>query len=256
MRKKIVAGNWKMNLNAEEASNLVNGVCTALENIKLDESIHIVFGPPAPYLPLVKSMIPSILTETALVAAQNCHSEPKGAYTGEVAASMLSDIACDYVILGHSERRKYFKEDNELLNKKVQQALANDLEVIFCCGESLEQRNAGVLFDVVKDQLTAIFDLSEEDFKKVVIAYEPVWAIGTGVTASPEQAQEMHAYIRKLIAEQYSEAIAENTTILYGGSVKPANAVELFANADVDGGLVGGASLKDADFVDIIKAIV
>ncbi len=189
------------------------------------------------------------------VGAQNCHQEDAGAYTGEISASMLKSLGTEYVILGHSERREYFGENDALIAVKLGKVLQQGMLPIYCCGEKLEIREAGTHVDLVSKQLAdSIFTLSEEDFRKVVIAYEPVWAIGTGKTASPEQAQEMHAAIRGLIAKQYNEEVAEATTILYGGSVKPANAQELFAQPDVDGGLIGGASLKPDDFIAIINS--
>lgn len=186
------------------------------------------------------------------VAAQNMNENKNGAFTGEISAGMLTSVGVKTVILGHSERRSIYKETNEVLAKKVDAALENDMEVIFCCGEELKERKDGRHFDVVKEQLEkGLFHVSEDKWNKIVIAYEPVWAIGTGETASPEQAQEMHAFIRKTIAEKYGEGVAENVAILYGGSVKPANAKEIFAKKDVDGGLIGGASLKAEDFLTI-----
>ena len=189
------------------------------------------------------------------ISAQNCATEEKGAYTGEVSAKMIKSTGADYTIIGHSERRSYYNENSEILFQKVNQAIENDLKVIFCCGENLEEREAEKHKETVEKQLEeVVFKLSENDFEKIVIAYEPVWAIGTGRTATSEQAQEMHAYIRILIKEKFDEEIAENTSILYGGSCKPSNAKELFENKDVDGGLIGGASLKTKDFLDIINS--
>lgn len=186
--------------------------------------------------------------------AQNCHQAESGAYTGEVSASMIKSVGAQYVILGHSERRQYFAENNELLAKKTDAVIANGLKPIFCIGETLEERNNKIHFDVIKRQLTeGIFHLTGEDFAKVVLAYEPVWAIGTGVTASPEQAQEVHAFIRKQVEERYGDEMADNTTILYGGSCNAKNAPELFSQSDIDGGLIGGASLKSRDFTEIVK---
>jgi len=188
------------------------------------------------------------------VGAQNAHQAESGAYTGEVSAKMLKSVGVEYVILGHSERRQYFGETNELLAKKTDTALANDLKPIFCIGETLQERESNVHFQVIKDQLIeGVFHLDAANFAKLVIAYEPVWAIGTGVTASSDQAQEIHAFIRKEIAAKYSQQVADDTTILYGGSCNPKNAPELFAQADIDGGLIGGASLKSRDFVDILR---
>ncbi|MEM9930704.1 MAG: triose-phosphate isomerase, partial [Bacteroidota bacterium] len=212
-----------------------------------------VFG--VPYIQLQNIKALTAQQSNFFVAAQNCHQEESGAYTAEIAPGMLSAIGVDYVILGHSERRDYFGETDAVVAKKVEKVLAHGMAPIYCCGEKLDIREAGQHEQLVGDQIKeALFNLSAEDFAKVVIAYEPVWAIGTGVTASPEQAQEMHAFIRGLIANQYGQAIADNTTILYGGSMKPANAADLIAKPDVDGGLVGGASLKADMFSEIIAA--
>ena len=249
-RKLIVAGNWKMNKTYEEGRQLAHSV---MDKLQPSENL-VILGVPFILLKGVSLVTNDI--SNVFIAAQDCHQEDAGAYTGEVSAAMVRSAGADYVILGHSERRQYFEEGDELLAKKVDQALKEDLKPIFCCGEQLPIREAGTHVEHVAAQLKGgLFHLSEEAFSDVVIAYEPVWAIGTGKTASPEQAQEMHAAIRKLIAEQYSEATAEATTILYGGSVKPANASELFAQPDVDGGLVGGASLKVDDFVAIVRAL-
>ena len=248
-RKNIVAGNWKMNKNYQEGSELAQAIVNKLS----PTSTHVVFGTPYIHLRNVSKTTSGI--SNVHLAAQNCHQEEKGAYTGEISAAMLASVPVDYVILGHSERREYFGEDAALLAQKVDIVLANGMQPIFCCGEKLEIREANGQEALVGAQIKdALFHLSAEAFSKIVIAYEPVWAIGTGVTASPEQAQEMHAFIRGLIREKYGETIADETTILYGGSVKPANAKELFANPDVDGGLVGGASLKADDFIAIINS--
>ncbi|PID92491.1 MAG: triose-phosphate isomerase [Bacteroidetes bacterium] len=248
MRKKIVAGNWKMNTLLQDGMELAKAV-EKLEQQKSSDALVIV-APPYTHLSNVKSVISRVK-----LSAQNCASESSGAYTGEVAPSMLVSAGVEYVILGHSERRSYYHEDNELLNKKVKLALSEGLKPIFCCGEVLEERESGKLFDVIREQLElGLKGLSREDMAKVVIAYEPVWAIGTGVVASPDQAQEMHKFIRDLLAELFDEAVAEETSILYGGSCKPSNAAELFANPDVDGGLIGGASLKAEDFLAIVNA--
>ena len=211
----------------------------------------------APSYPLLATISPIVATHPQIfLAAQNMHEAEKGAYTGEVSASMLKSVGCTHVILGHSERRQYFGEDNALLAKKVDQALSHGLKVIFCIGETLEQREANQTLAVNATQLSeGTFHLSADQYKELIIAYEPVWAIGTGKTASPEQAQEVHAAIRTQSAQQYGQATADHTSILYGGSVKPANAEQLFAQADIDGGLVGGASLKSADFMAIIQAL-
>lgn len=248
MSRKMIAGNWKMNTLPEEGEALVKAV---VSNNTPD--CKVVFGVPYIQLTNVKQLLAG--KENFYVAAQNCHQEDKGAYTAEVSAPMLAAIGVDYVILGHSERRDYYGETDAVVAQKVRKVLDNGMLPIYCCGEKLEVREAGNHEQLVGDQIKeALFGLSPEDFSKVVIAYEPVWAIGTGVTASPEQAQEMHAYIRGLISAKYGNEIAENTTILYGGSMKPANAADLIAKQDVDGGLVGGASLKSDLFGQIIDA--
>ncbi len=251
MRKKIVAGNWKMNKTLEEGKALASEVVN-MAGSEVSSDVKLILCPPYVYLTSV-----SKLTEGSNVGvgAQNCHTKESGAYTGEISAPMLADIGIQYVILGHSERREYFNETNAQLAEKVNIALKNNIVPIFCCGETLPQREKGIHIDFVKQQLTeSLFHLSEEDFKKIVIAYEPIWAIGTGVTASSAQAQEMHAEIRKHLASNYGQAVADETSILYGGSCKPDNAQELFACPDVDGGLIGGASLKSRDFIDIAKS--
>ena len=250
MRTKIVAGNWKMNLTFEEADDLVNEITEYLTDHGSD--VGVIVCPPACYLELASDMA----SETYLhVGAQNISEHESGAYTGEISAAMLASMEIDYSIIGHSERRKYFNESHETLAAKVNMALKNKINPIFCCGEQSADRQQGKQYDVVKNQLTeSLFHLNKTDFGNVVIAYEPVWAIGTGVNATPEQAQEMHAYIRGLIREKYDEKVAENTTILYGGSCNAKNAKELFANQDVDGGLIGGASLKAEDFIAIINS--
>lgn len=251
MRTKIVAGNWKMNLDFTEAEELLTGISEQLEAEGLPD-VTVVICPPAVYLEMANDFAEDGGFYTG---AQNLSDKTSGAYTGEISATMIQSVGADFVIVGHSERRAYFNETDELLKAKVHQAIRHDLVPIFCCGEVLEERNNGSHFEVVKRQLDiSLFDLSEEDFGSVVIAYEPVWAIGTGVTASPDQAQEMHAYIRKLVAEKYGQEVAEETTILYGGSCNEKNAAELFGQADVDGGLIGGASLKVDSFIGIIKA--
>ncbi len=251
MRKKIVAGNWKMNLDKTEAQSLVDGVVKLSKD--LPEGVELVFCPSYVHIPMVKEKIKG--SKNLALASQNCSKEEKGAFTGEISASMLKSYGVDYVVLGHSERREYFQETHEELAQKVDLALANDLKVIFCCGEVLEQRESNQQETVVLEQLEeSLFHLSAEQFANVVIAYEPVWAIGTGKTASSEQAQEIHAFIRQTIADKYDDEVAQNTTIQYGGSCKPSNAKELFAQEDVDGGLIGGASLKAEDFVAIGKS--
>ncbi len=257
MRNKIIAGNWKMNLSLSNAKELTTEVVKKVQALKLSKEVKVVFGPSAPYLESVVSLIPKSAKENVSVSAQNCHEAEKGAYTGEMAASMIKEIGCEYVILGHSERRKYFLENNSLLKEKVDRALNAGLKVIFCCGETLEEREANKQFVVSQFQLeNTVFKLTEKEFKNIVIAYEPVWAIGTGKTASPEQAEEIHKFIRKITADKFGKEVADELTILYGGSVKPANAKELFSKPNVDGGLIGGASLKSDDFISIIKEIL
>ena len=249
-RKQIVAGNWKMNMNFDEGRDLAISIIRKLGPLQAD----VVFCPPFIHLNYQSVLIKGI--ERLHLGAQNCSQHLKGAYTGEVSASMLKSVGCAFVILGHSERREYFKEDGELLSKKVDAVLSNGLKVIFCFGEKLDVRESGGQEKVVESQIrNGLFHLNNDQFAQVVLAYEPVWAIGTGKTASPEQAQEMHHFIRGLIAEKYGEQIADQTTILYGGSVKPSNAKEIFQQPDVDGGLIGGASLKASDFVEIINSL-
>lgn len=251
MRKKIVAGNWKMNKTLEEGQALASEVVN-MAGSEVSSDVKLILCTPYVYLTAVKK-----LTEGSSVGvgAQNCHTKESGAYTGEISAPMLADIDVQYVILGHSERREYFNETNEQLAEKVNIALKNNIIPVFCCGETLPQREKGIHVEFVKQQLTeSLFHLSEEDFRKIIIAYEPIWAIGTGVTASSAQAQEMHAEIRKHLASKYGQSVADDTSILYGGSCKPDNAEELFACPDVDGGLIGGASLKSRDFIDIAKS--
>ncbi len=248
MRQKIVAGNWKMNTLLEDGLQLAKAVDNSASE-KTSDALMII-APPFTHLSEAKK----VLTEVRL-AAQNCSSEESGAYTGEVSVDMIKSTGAEYVIIGHSERREYFKEDDALLAKKAKLVLSRGLNPIFCIGEVLEEREDEKHFDVVASQLkNGLFDLNKDQFLKVVIAYEPVWAIGTGKTASPDQAQEMHAFIRKQILENYDEETANETTILYGGSCKPGNAKELFANPDVDGSIIGGASLKAEDFIQIVNA--
>jgi len=245
----MVAGNWKMNTTPTEGLALAQEIISAAGT----PPTKVVFGVPAIQLMQIKEL--TAKHEGYYVAAQNMHQEDGGAYTGELSAAMLADAGIEYVILGHSERRDYFGEDDHLINTKINKALDAGLLPIYCCGEKLDIREAGNHEMVVGKQIeAALASLSPDQMEKVVIAYEPVWAIGTGVTASPEQAQEMHAFIRRMIGNSFGESIAENTSILYGGSVKPANAEELFSMPDVDGGLVGGASLTAANFVPVIQA--
>jgi len=250
MRKRIVAGNWKMNTSLEEGIALAKSINEEVKASK--EYIGVVIAPPFTHLTSVKEVIN---TERICLAAQNCAAEAKGAYTGEVSASMLKSLGVKAIIIGHSERRAYYGETNEILNKKVKLTLSESLKAIYCCGETLEERESGKLFEIINSQIVdGLFNLSNEEIENVIIAYEPVWAIGTGVTASSDQAQEMHAFIRNLVNQKYGGKIANEVKILYGGSVKPDNASEIFGKEDVDGGLIGGASLKTSDFLSIINA--
>lgn len=250
MRKNIVAGNWKMNLNREEGIKLVEEVISLVSS---DNNVEVVFSPPFLYLHKVNKMCAN--DNLLQTASQNISHNESGAFTGEVSAQMVNSLNVKYTILGHSERREYFNETNIELKQKVDLSLKNNLKIIFCCGESLNQRESGVHFDWIKQQLTeSVFHLIEKEFEKVVIAYEPIWAIGTGVTASSDQAEEIHQFVRNVITEKYNENIAENTSILYGGSCNPTNAKELFSKKNIDGGLIGGASLNAENFTRIIKS--
>lgn len=250
MRQNIVAGNWKMNKTFEEGLDLAKGVMEKTAG----NGKQVILCTPFIHLQAVAALTKD--ADNIAVAAQNCYTKESGAYTGETSVPMLSSIGVEYVVIGHSERRAYFGESHEFLAEKVNVILAGGLKPIFCCGEPLEVREAGTFVEFVATQLKdSLFHLSAEEFAKVVIAYEPIWAIGTGVTASPEQAQATHQALRAVIAGQYGETVANDTTILYGGSVKPNNADELFSCPDVDGGLVGGASLTVENFVPIIEAI-
>jgi triosephosphate isomerase (TIM) len=252
MRKQIVAGNWKMNKTAEEALILASEVVNMVKD-EVNTDVQVIIAPPAVYLSTLQKY-----TETVAnigIAAQNCSNKASGAYTGEISASMLKSIGVTHVILGHSERRQYFNETNEQLAEKVNIVLENALTPIFCCGETLELRQGEGFLEFVASQLTdSLFHLSTEELLKVVIAYEPIWAIGTGLTASSEQAQEMHAYLRGHLATKYGQEVADSVSILYGGSCNEKNAQELFACPDVDGGLIGGASLKSREFTNIAKS--
>ncbi|UZH54394.1 triose-phosphate isomerase [Salinimicrobium tongyeongense] len=249
MRDKIVAGNWKMNNDLAQTEDLLSNI---KKLYKENREVRVIV---APAFTNLHHAFESLRDSPIDVAAQNMNEHKEGAYTGEVSAQMLSSIGIKIVILGHSERRAIFNETDALLAKKVDAALENDMEVIFCCGEELSERKGEKHFEVVKSQLeNGLFHVAEGQWSKIVIAYEPVWAIGTGETASPEQAQEMHAFIRKTIAEKFGSELANKVAILYGGSVKPANAQEIFAKEDVDGGLIGGASLKAEDFIAIAEA--
>lgn len=249
MRKNIVAGNWKMNMDLNQSLDLAKSIVSKVSEIK---DVDVIVAPTFPNLYPVNEILKD---SNVKLSAQNAHFEESGAYTGEVSVEMLESVGAETVIIGHSERRAIFGESHELLAQKSSKVVKAGLQLMFCFGEVLEDRKADKHFDVVKTQLEdSVFQLNAEDFKHVVLAYEPVWAIGTGETASPEQAQEMHAFIRKLLAEKYGNDTAENTSILYGGSVKPNNAKEIFSKPDVDGGLIGGASLKADDFVSIVSA--
>ena len=250
MRKNVVAGNWKMNTTLQEGVKLATEVNEALKNV--DAKCDVVICVPFTHLASVNAVIdPAKLG----LGAENCADHVKGAYTGEISAPMVASTGATYVILGHSERRQYYGETSETLKEKVNLVLANNLTPIFCIGEVLEQRENGSYLEVVKTQIEeALFDLSAEDFSKLILAYEPVWAIGTGKTATDDQAQEMHAFIRGVIAEKYGKEVADNTSILYGGSCKPSNAKALFAKPDVDGGLIGGAALEAESFMGIVTA--
>ena len=250
MRKKIVAGNWKMNMNLQDGVALAKELNDTLTAQKPNCGVIIC----TPFIHLAS--IAQFLDQSVIgLGAENCADKEKGAYTGEVSAEMVKSTGAQYVIIGHSERRGYCNDTPEVLKKKVLLALKNGLKVIFCIGESLEEREANKQNEVVKAELEgSVFNLSAEEFKNIIVAYEPIWAIGTGKTATADQAEEIHAYIRSVIADKYGKEVADDTTILYGGSCKASNAPELFAKPDIDGGLIGGASLKAADFKGIIDA--
>ncbi len=253
MRKQIVAGNWKMNNDDAESKLLVKQIKKSIKRLPLRGTRVLV----APTFVNLKTVVKKSKKSKIEVVAQNMHQETNGAFTGEVSAKMLKSIGVETVLIGHSERRTLFGETNAVLASKVDAAIANKMELIFCFGEQLEDRKSGKHFDVVKQQLQeGLFHLESASWNQIVLAYEPVWAIGTGETASPEQAQEMHAFVRNLLEETYTTALAQNTSILYGGSVKPSNAKEIFSKEDVDGGLIGGAALQAQDFTAIIKAIL
>jgi triosephosphate isomerase len=252
MRKQIAAANWKMNLTLQQANELLDEIVS--KNIVLSQNQEAVFGVPFPYLLLAKDKVKN--SKGFFVAAQNCYIKESGAFTGEVSAAMLSSLEIKYVIIGHSERREYFSEDNFTLAKKVDVCLKNNLKPIFCCGESIEIRESETQNKYVETQLKeSLFHLDSSLIKNLVIAYEPIWAIGTGKTATAEQAQEMHAHIRNVLSQKYGNEIAQGISILYGGSVKAGNAKEIFGKKDVDGGLVGGASLNASEFAEIIKSL-
>lgn len=252
MRKQIAAANWKMNLTVEKAQSLLDDILK--EGITPAENQQVVFAVPFPYLMTANEALGK--RERYAVAAQNCSNKKNGAYTGEVSVEMLKSIGIDYCVVGHSERREYYGEIDEILQQKLVLCLDSDITPIFCCGEALDIREKGKQNEFVEKQLEkALFDFSASEMKKIVIAYEPIWAIGTGKTATAEQAQQMHAFIRSVLAGKWGQDVADDVTILYGGSVKGNNAEELFSSPDVDGGLVGGASLNAAEFVQIIKAL-
>ena len=249
MRKKIVAGNWKMNKNYQDALDLAKEITAAPSA----DGVEIILCPPFTHLKSVTDI--TVSNKRIRTGAQNCHHESKGAFTGEVSAEMIKSVGATYIIIGHSERREYFKETNIMLASKLDLALANDLLPVFCCGEPLKIREKGTHVNYVSKQLKeSLFHLTAEQITQVVIAYEPIWAIGTGLTASPEQAQDMHAAIRRVISRKFGKRIAGKIPILYGGSCNPGNAATLFALPDVDGGLIGGASLKAGDFMAIVHS--
>lgn len=250
-RKKIVAGNWKMNLDYQQGISLFSEIVN-MANDELIGNQGVVVCTPFIHLHSVAQLAGS--TSRVGVGGQNIHFQESGAYTGEISAAQLKSTGANYVILGHSERRAYFHEDDAVLSKKVDAALKHGLTPIFCIGETQEERESDRYFDVIRTQLEkGVFHLADGQFSRIILAYEPVWAIGTGLTATPEQAQEVHAFIRNEVASHYNQEVANRTTILYGGSCNPKNAPELFAQGDIDGGLIGGASLKSRDFIDIAK---
>lgn len=248
MRQKIIAGNWKMNLDIDQGKELLISILDS----EVDKSVQTIIAPPYIHLNGFKRMLSH--TNIAL-AAQNCHQQDEGAYTGEVSVGMLKSVGVEYVILGHSERREYFKEDSLSISFKVTNVIKHGLRPIYCCGETLSERKDREHFNAIEQQIKeGLFQLNEMELLNCVVAYEPVWAIGTGETATPEQAQEVHAHIRKIISKEYGEMVANNISILYGGSVKPDNAVDLFNRPDIDGGLIGGASLKAESFATLTQS--
>jgi triosephosphate isomerase len=250
MRKKVVAGNWKMYNDLTESQNLITKLTSGLSNLKIN--CDVIICPPFTSLSEANTLIKNTIVK---LGAQNVYFEESGAFTGEISPSMLKSVGCEYVIIGHSERRTIFKETDETINKKIIKALEHKLKVIFCVGETLEQREKEITMDVIKNQASeGLKNITGEMLSEIIIAYEPVWAIGTGRNATPQQAQDVHSYIRKLIADKYSDKTAENLTIQYGGSVKPDNAKDLLSQQDIDGALVGGACLKAESFIEIIKA--
>ncbi len=252
MRKQIAAANWKMNLTLEQGIKLTDDLLSA--NTELPDHQEVIFGVPFPYLSIIKEKTKN--NKNHFVAAQNCYFQKSGAYTGEVSAEILKSVGTDYVIIGHSERREYFNENHQMLAEKINLCFENELKPIFCCGEPLSVRESQEQNKYVGDQLNeSLFHLTAEQLKGFVIAYEPIWAIGTGKTATSAQAQEMHAHIRNVFAIKYNNEVSESISILYGGSVKANNAKEIFSEKDVDGGLVGGAALNAAEFTSIIKSL-
>lgn len=250
MRKKVVAGNWKMNNDINSSVNLINEIKKGLNQKNLN--VEVIICPPFTSLETAKVLIKDTPIK---LGAQNMYFETSGAFTGEISPLMLKSVGCEYVILGHSERRTIFHESNQLINKKIKAAVANGLKPIFCIGETLEEREKGETFNVVETQIReGLADLTEQELKNLIIAYEPVWAIGTGRNATPEQAEEVHKFIRELIAQIYSKEFAENLIIQYGGSVKPENSKDLMSQPDIDGALVGGACLKADSFIKIIES--
>lgn len=250
MRKKVIAGNWKMNNNLSESQNLITRLTSGLSNLKIN--CDVIICPPYTSLSEANTLIKKTSVK---LGAQNVYHEDNGAYTGEISPLMLKSVGCEYVIIGHSERRTIFRETNETINKKIKKALEHGLKVIFCVGETLEEREKNITYEVVKKQvMEGLQDISDKDMSNIIIAYEPVWAIGTGRNATPQQAQDVHLFIRNLIGEKYSRSIGEDLTIQYGGSVKPDNAKELLSQPDIDGALVGGACLKAESFIEIVKA--
>ncbi len=252
MRKKIAAANWKMNLTLQQGEQLLDDILSKPHELK--ENQLAIFAVPAPYIPMAQSKLRNVAN--VYVAAQNCYSKKSGAYTGEISVEMLGSLGVEFVVIGHSERREYFNESNSFLADKINICLENNIQPIFCCGEPLSIREAEAQNEYVSKQLNeSLYHLSDTQIHKIIIAYEPIWAIGTGITASSNQAQEMHAFIRSEIGKKYGAPTANSISILYGGSVKGANAIELFTQPDVDGGLVGGASLIADEFVAIINAL-
>lgn len=250
MRKKVVAGNWKMNKNLSETIELISGIKKELENG--ETNAEVIICPPFTSLETAKALIKD---SKISLGAQNLHQEENGAFTGEISADMLKSVGCEYVIIGHSERRTIFNETDDLINEKIKRTLAAGLKPIFCVGETLEERENNQTDQIIETQIReGLSGISEESLENLIVAYEPVWAIGTGKTASPDQAQAVHKYIRTLLTDSFSPEMAESTVIQYGGSVKPDNAAELFSQPDIDGGLIGGASLKADSFVEIIKS--